>query len=157
MSEKKRMNMSNERQPRHIFTEGDHNFEVMNIINKMSKANNEMYVVSLQEINTTQTEEVYMVATEGKRWLLKSFLDACGITPDKDCNNDYVWEESDCIGKLITATFIHEPNEYINRIGETVKTVQHKIIKIKEYVPNAVEPETKKIETWDDDKDGTQP
>ena len=39
--------------------------------------------------------------------------------------------EKDVLDKEIAGLFLHEPNDYINREGVTVKSTQHKIVEFK--------------------------
>ena len=132
------MDMSEEKQPKRLLSEGWKRFCIMNVKDKnedgsdvLSKGGNKMILVTVQEESTKYSEIIYFVAEPKKRWFLKNLLDAIGITPDKSVDNQYVWEPQNLVGVEIQGLVQHEPNEYINRAGETVKGTQHKIVEFK--------------------------
>ena len=121
------MDMSNEKKPvvKKLLPEGWRKFVINSAEAKISKQGNEMFVVNIGDVKTGYTEDIYLVATQGKRWLLKELLAACGITRGSD--DKYSWDIPDILTKEIAGLVEHEPNEYINRNGETVKTTIHRI------------------------------
>lgn len=126
------MPMENEKRPnvKKLLPEGLRKFKVNSCEAKLSKSGNEMFVINIIDVETSSSDNVYLVATQGKRWLLKEFLSACGIVPDSEGN--YNWDINDVIGKEVSGLVEHEPNEYINRNGDTVKTTVHRINKFEQ-------------------------
>ena len=131
------MNMNSEKRPnvKRLLDEGWRTFRINSGEAKVSKSGNDMFVVNITDIKTGYSEDIYLVATEGKRWLLKEILVACGIP--KDTEGNYTWDIPDIINKEIVGLVEHEPNEYINRNGDTVKTTVHRINKF-DIVSNQV-------------------
>lgn len=121
------MDMSNEKKPvvKKLLPEGWRKFSIKSAEAKVSKQGNDMFVVNICDIETGYTEDIYLVATPGKRWLLKELLASCGINRGSD--DKYSWDIPDILNKEIAGLVEHEPNEYINRSGETVKTTIHRI------------------------------
>lgn len=132
------MSMENEKRPnvKKLLEEGWRKFRINTVEPKISKSGNEMFVINITDDKTSYSEDIYLISKEGKRWLLKELLSACGIT--KDEQGIYNWKESDLIGKEIFGLVEHESQEYINRNGETVKTIQHRINKF-DTVENQIE------------------
>ena len=108
-----------------LLEEGWHTFRVTDIKAQTSKSGNEMFKITLEQPDTGAMEDVYAVRTKGKRWLLKQFLTACGIEEDK--NGAYNWCEEDVLGASVEGKNVPEPNEYINKAGETIKEMRNKI------------------------------
>ena len=126
------MNLDDERAPKKTLPEGWRVFKILAGREQVSKAGNEMIVFNVEDVISGYYEEVYCVTQKGKRWTLKSILVACGIPRNEDGN--YNWEIKDLAGKEILGLVEHQPNDYINRNGETVKGFQHKINDFKKYV-----------------------
>jgi hypothetical protein len=124
-----KMNMSSEVEPkkRILLDEGWRIFNIRSCEDSVSKGGNEMLVIDLLDKITNSLEKVYLVTVPGKRWGLKNLLDACNIQASQD--GVYEFERKDLMGKEVAGLVEHQPNEYINRSGETVKTIQHKIVK----------------------------
>lgn len=127
-----RHDMSNEKAPKKkiLLPEGMHHFKILSVKQATSKSGNEMFIFTIKHMETGYEEDIYAVATEGKRYFLKQILHACGI--DEVCGV-YDWDETNVVNKDIFGIVGHEPNEYINRSGETVKTMQHKIVDVKPF------------------------
>lgn len=127
--------LSNEKAPTRkiLIPVGWREQELKSVIYKNSGAGNPMYVFGLFDDQNRYTTNVYAINVPGKRWALKSIMDSCGY---KSIDNKYDLSEesvkSTTIGKKIMCLFEHEPNDYINRNGETVKGFQHKIVEFKE-------------------------
>lgn len=126
------MSMGNENRPnvKILLEKGWRTFKVNSCEAKLSKSGNEMFVVNITDKDTSYAENIYLVATEGKRWLLKEFLTACGIIADAE--GKYNWDIKDILEKEISGFVDHEPNEYINRNGDTIKTTIHRINKFEQ-------------------------
>ena len=123
-------NMKDEKAPkkRILLPEGMRTSEVIGVIYETAKSGNPMFVFDIKDDDTGHVDKFYCVDVEGKRGNLKMILDACMVMADADGN--YEWDNPDVIGKKIVCEIVHEPNEYINRKGETVKGVQHRIAEI---------------------------
>ena len=123
--------MSDEPKPniKKLLKEGWRKFTILGGVEKVSRERNEMFVLDVQDDETGYNEDWYCVSVKGKRWFLKSILRACNVEAGQD--GIYEWSLDDIIGKSIAGLVEHEPNEYINRKGNTVKTTQHKIQEIK--------------------------
>jgi len=119
------MDMSTEKPPQSLLKEGLRDMVVKAVRNQKSKAGNNMFVFTLQDVETRQEIEVYLVAEPGKRWMLKSLLTACRIVPD--ITDKFIWEDSDVLEKKITCEVVTVEEEWINRDGVTVKTPKSKI------------------------------
>lgn len=121
-------NMSKEKAPKQkmLLPAGWRTFVVKDGKETMSKQNNAMIAFDIKDVETKQEEQVYCLVVEGKRWLLKQLLLACGIKELKD--GSMKWDIMDLIGKEVSGLVVHEPNKYINRDGVEVTTTQHKII-----------------------------
>ncbi len=128
-----KMDMNGESKKKKLLPAGERKFKITACREEVSKAGNEMFVFTFVDILTSQDEEVYAVSTKGKRWFLKSILAACGVEAAED--GVYDWDIPDVIDKTVAAIVNHYPDEYINRKGETVKGVKHKIEDIIETAP----------------------
>ena len=117
--------MSSEQGKKQLLPEGQREFRIKACREEMSKAGNEMFVFTFQDILTGYSEEVYAIAEKGKRWFLKSILDACEIEAAKD--GVYEWDIKDVINQTVLGIVIQFDDEWINRTGQTVKTKKHKI------------------------------
>jgi hypothetical protein len=123
------MEMQGERPPQVLFKEGWREVLIKAIREQKSKAGNDMFVVCIQDKETKDEIEVYMVATQGKRWMLKTFLTACGIKAAAD--GVFIWDFKDVLEKTIQAKIKHEEEEWINREGQTVKTLKSRVTEFK--------------------------
>lgn len=112
-----------------LLPEGWRPFTIKSGEDKESKAGNKMFVFRIEDNETSNQEDIYIVRTEGKRWLLKQMLMAIGVVPDAD--GKFTYEMSDFIGKEVVGKVIHEDNEWVNREGQTIKSKQHKIVEFK--------------------------
>lgn len=116
------MDMSEEKAPkqRTLLAEGDRLMTIVSCEEKKSKAGNMMFVIGFKDDDTGHVTDVYAVAEKGKRWFLKSVLEACGA----DFAN---WDTPEVLDKKLLCTVVHEENDWVNREGENVKSKQHKI------------------------------
>ena len=124
------MDMNEEKRPSYkvLLPEGWRKFKIVGCVEKKSKSGNMMFVFTAEDVDTGYEDTWYAVAEAGKRWFLKTILDACGC-PIKD--GVYEWDIDKVIGKYVMGLVVHEPNEYINREGEKVSTTQHRVQEIK--------------------------
>lgn len=124
--------MGDEKEPRErtLFNEGWNEWEVVSIKHEISKtSNNPMFVIEIAEDQSMKTILVYAVAVEGKQWLLKSFLLACGVSESADGGFD--WDTDDQTGKRIQGFVENEPNTYINRESKEITVLRSKVTKFK--------------------------
>ena len=129
-------NLDNEPKPsrKRLLPQGWRIFQLKSGKETTSKAGNPMFVFEIQDKETEYAEDIYCVSTPGKRWLLKCILSSVGI--ERSTAGTYNWDIPDVLNKDICGLVEHEPNDYINRNGDTVKTVQHRIVDFKKYEPN---------------------
>lgn len=123
-----RNNLGGETPPKKkkLLPEGWRDFKIMACKQAVSKSGNEMFVFHVVDKETGYDEDVYAVSVEGKAWFLKRILEACDAPHNADGVFD--WDISNVINKEVQGLVEHEPNEYINRSGETVKEIQHRIV-----------------------------
>lgn len=120
------MDMSKERKPRELFQEGESVVKILSMEYQTSKNGNPMFKCEIKQEVTGATDTFYFVAEEGKRWLLKSLLDATGQYK-KDKNNNYEFNTENIIGSLVLADIYHEEQPYIKPNGEEIKVKQNRI------------------------------
>ena len=125
------MNMKNEKEPnvKKLLPTGWREFEIVDCVPETSKKGNAMFVFHIRDLATDYVDRVYAIATEGKRWTLKSILTCCGVESGQD--GIYNWDFNSVMNKNILGYVEHEQNVYIDRAGETINTQQHKITKFK--------------------------
>lgn len=126
---KRKDDMSNERPPRPVLSEGWKEFIVTDAVETVSKAGNDMIIVFCQEKETEGVLETYCITTPKKRWLLKGLLSATDMK--KDENGAYEWEASDLIGKIVLGKIKNEDEEWIDREGEKRITKKSSIMEFK--------------------------
>ncbi|MCB1711991.1 MAG: hypothetical protein KDH96_05830 [Candidatus Riesia sp.] len=112
-----------------LLDKGWREFKVVSMMPKLSKQGNQMFVVSVEDTATRTVHDVYCVAEAGKRWVLKSLLTASGLVAND--KGVFKWDIPDVVGRCVMGLVDHEPNSYINRAGDKVDAVQHKIIKFR--------------------------
>ena len=137
--------LSNEKAParKRLLPAGWRLFQLKSGKEETSKAGNPMFKFTIEDQDTQYSEEIYVVRTPGKRWVLKTILEALGIERQVD---GYAYELEDLLNKNIEGEVVHEPNEYVNRLGETVKTIQHKIVGFRKHAVGTLKPEDVKWE-----------
>lgn len=125
-------NWDNEKAPSRkvLLPEGWRNFQIESCEKTTSKSGNMMFKVGLLDEVTQTSTNVYLIAVQGKRWALKQVLDATGVEKQEEDEYDY---SQDLLGQKVSGLIVHEPNDYINRNGEEVKAMQHKVAEFKEY------------------------
>lgn len=135
------MDMSQEKEPvrNDKFDEGRHEFVIHEVEPSMSKKGNEMFIVTLKQEATNKKIQCYLVATPGKRWMLKQLLSSVGI--DKNAEGKYSWDIKDVLGKNVVGIIENVDEEYIDRQGESKKVTKPKVVAF----------ESTQI-AWDDDK-----
>ena len=85
-----------------------------------------MITFEIKQEVTGATDTFYFVAEEGKRWLLKSLLDATGQYK-KNNENQYEFDTEKVVGSLVMADIYHEEQPYIKPNGEEIKVKQNRI------------------------------
>jgi hypothetical protein len=140
------MDMNGEKAPKRkrLLPEGWRDFTIVGCHPEKSKAGNDMFVFSVTDELTGYTEDIYAIATPGKRWYLKMILAACDCSASSD--GVYNWDIPDVINKRISGLVEHEPNNYIDRDGVTQNGIQHRIVEIKKRELNEAEEEWAKQE-----------
>jgi len=143
-----KMDMSKETAPKrkYLLPEGWRRFTILSCEPSVSKSGNAMFLIDVQDDEKNYVDTLYAVSVEGKRWFLKMILTACGIPAGQD--GVYDWEAKNIIGKKVMGLVEHEPNEFINREGITVKTTQHRIVEFK--TPNEAQAYTETEKAWDE-------
>ena len=132
------MDMSKERKPRELFKEGESVVKILSMEYQTSKNGNPMFKCEIKQEVTGATDTFYFVAEEGKRWLLKSLLDATGQYK-KNNENQYEFDTEKVVGSLVMADIYHEEQPYIKPNGEEIKVKQNriKIFKKSEYTADS--------------------
>jgi len=127
------MNMNEEKEPKLkiLLPKGWQKFIIKKCYESKSKAGNVMFIFDVLHVksNSLLIDEIYAVATPGKRWFLKSILSVCGISASEDGN--YSWDIPDVIDKEFMGFVEHEDNQYYNREGTLVQEKVSRIIRIK--------------------------
>jgi hypothetical protein len=108
-------------------------FEIVTGDDKPSKKGNPMFTLQIKDEQTGIVVPIYLIRTPGKRWNLKQVLEALDIKKQDDDDYNYLPE---IIGKKIMGEVVHEPNEWINRNGDPVTTMQHRVSLFKTYTSN---------------------
>lgn len=121
------MNMNEEKKPniKKLMPEGWQSVKITECTESKSKAGNLMFITELTfKEQLGYSENIYLVGEQGKRWMLKKLLSACGIEAAAD--GIYKWNPEEIIGKEIRVLVEHEDNEYIDRNGNEVKRKQNR-------------------------------
>lgn len=123
-----RMDFSDEPDKKKLLPEGWRRFQITQCIESISKAGNQMFQFKLKDIETEQVEEVFAIATQGKRWFLKSILKACDVKAGQD--GIYEWDIENVLDKIIAGRVQHINESWINREGESIAAKKAKIVEI---------------------------
>lgn len=127
------MNMSGEKEMGMLLPKGWRNFEILTCVEDLSKAGNKMFKIEIADVETGNRENIYPIATQGKRWYLKQLLTACSIAAGQD--GVYKWDIADIIGKIVYGQVAHYEDEWINRENQKVVTTKHKITRFEALPP----------------------
>jgi len=127
------MNMKNERKPSKLIPAGEREFKVIVMEEKKSKAGNMMFVTTIEDNETKGTMDVYLIAEEGKRWMLKNLLSCVNVSAAKD--GVYKFDIKDVVGQRVRAIIEHVEEEWINREGQTIKSPKAKLL---EFIPTNI-------------------
>lgn len=130
---KYQMDMSKESEKKKVLPEGLRNFTITACEEQTSKAGNQMFMFTMTDEETRQEDEVYAIATPGKRWFLKQILAACGVPASED--GVYDWDIKDVIGKEVQGLVMHQKEKWVNREGEEVESVKSKIVEVQAVEP----------------------
>lgn len=138
--------MSGEKPPKRLLPTGWRRFKIIKCEEGTSKTGNEKFVFTVSDVLSGYAEELHLSAVQGKRWQLKKILGSLNLSAAQD--GVYDWDIPMVIGREFSGLVEHEPNEYINRAGETVKGTQSRIVDFKFFS----EDPNKKSEdvSWDD-------
>lgn len=114
--------------------EGYHDLEVVTIVEGTSKAGNPKFTVNFASaVDPESGLQQDLTNIQGKRWLLRQLIEACGIEPEKneEGRKIYDWDISDIEGKTVTAKIIHDKTPFIGRDGNEVIIPKSKIVEFK--------------------------
>jgi len=131
-----KMDMSKESKKKVLLPEGWRAFKIIGCEEKVSKQGNDMFVFTFLDLETMTQDEIYAIATQGKRWFLKSVLAACGVAAAQD--GVYEWDMQDVMNKVISGYVEHEEEEWINRKGESIVSKKSKVTDITEAGPEDI-------------------
>jgi len=121
------MDMSEEKAPniKRLMPEGWQLVTITKCTEATSKARNLMFITELTfKEQLDYSENIYLVGEQGKRWMLKKLLAACGIEAAAD--GVYKWNPEEIIGKEIRVFVEHEDNTWINRDGDEITKKQNR-------------------------------
>lgn len=117
--------MSGEKRPPQLLPEGARLVRVTEMMLGKSKADNEQYITTIEDVKTHKSMVIYLVAVPKKRWMLKSLLDACECPASQD--GVYNFEVPSIIGKSVIAMVEHFQEPWINTKGENVTNTKAKV------------------------------
>lgn len=108
--------------------EGMVDVEIVKMVEGISKTKNSKYIVDfVSAVDAGDGLQQDLTNIQGKRWLLRQLIEACGIEPriviDEETGKErkkYDWEVEDIEGHTVSAKVIHEPNDWTDR-----KNVEH--------------------------------
>lgn len=128
------MDMSGEKEvtERELFPEGWRKLQITNVEPKKSKAGNDMLEITLLDVAEQKQDVIYAIMEQGKRWLLKKILSACGVKVEE--GEIYTFELSDMVDKVIMGKNKHIDDSYIDRQGNTVDKKKNKIQDFDKYI-----------------------
>lgn len=110
--------MSNESKPSGILPEGERAVRIIDLEETVSKSGNNMFIATVEDIETKDTQKVYLVNEPKKRWMLKSVLEACNAPKNEEGAFD--WSPEDILGKKISCMVVHYQEPWINREGKEI-------------------------------------
>ena len=111
------MDMSKEKAMTELFNDGEQKLKILSMEEGTSKAGNSQFLTEIMCLSNGATGIFYLVAVEGKRWLLKSLLEATGAY-EKDGDNNYTFDTDDIIGKVVGGQVVNVDEEYYDNYGE---------------------------------------
>lgn len=110
-----------------LMPEGWNTVLVVDVTIETSKQGNEMWVIVTEHPETGSVDKTYAVTNKKTGWVFSSFLKACGYKRNAQGIYENV-EPINCIEISVDAQNKPEPNEFINRDGETVKEMRNKFV-----------------------------
>lgn len=128
------MDMSKEQAPNALLTEGWHEFKCVDMVPEVSKKGNDMFVSDFVHVKSDKHIKVWLVSTEGKRWMLKQLLEACGVVRSED--GKYNWDFPNVINKSVLGYIQNIEESFINRDGAEIKTQKSKLVEFKAFNGN---------------------
>jgi len=114
--------------------EGWYDLEVVTMKTGISKSNNPKYIINFASADDpTNGLQQNLTNIQGKRWLLRQLLEACGIEPEKNKEGRkiYDWDVADVEGKTVSAKIIHDKTPFIGRDGNERIAPKAKIMEFK--------------------------
>lgn len=111
-------NMKDEKKPAGLLPEGLRLVRVTEMIKGVSKAGNNQFVTTIEDIKTRKSMQVWLVAEPKKRWMLKTLLTAVGVPAGAD--GVYDWSTTDVIGKVVLAQVEHFKEPWVNKEAKEV-------------------------------------
>ena len=114
--------------------EGWYDLEVVTMKTGISKSNNPKYIINFASADDpTNGLQQNLTNIQGKRWLLRQLLEACGIEPEKNKEGHkiYDWDVADVEGKTVSAKIIHDKTPFIGRDGNERIAPKAKIMEFK--------------------------
>lgn len=114
--------------------EGYQDLEIVTMIEGTSKAGNSKFTINFASaINPNNGLQQDLTNIQGKRWLLRQLLEACGIIPVENAEGRkiYDWDISDVEGHTVSAKIIHDKTPFIGRDGKEVIIQKAKIIEFR--------------------------
>jgi hypothetical protein len=130
------INYDAEKSPKRILPQGWRKFVVLSGSEGTSKAGKPKVILTIKDVEAEYVEEVHLSTQPGTAWVWGHLVKACGIGKEQAPT----WEI--ICNKEIMGLIEHEPNEYIDREGNTVKTMQHRYVDFKGREKTAWEDET---------------
>lgn len=111
--------------------------EIVTMVEGTSKAGNSKFTINFAStINPNNGLQQDLTNIQGKRWLLRQLLEACGIDPkkNKEGREIYNWDIADVEGKIVSAKIVHDKTPFIGRDGNEIVIPKAKIVEFKKIV-----------------------
>lgn len=122
------MDMSKEKAPREVFLTGRQRLQILSMEDTTSSKGNRMFVVEFLCIGNGATDTFYLIAEQGKRWLLKSLIEAVGVY-QKDDFGIYTFDPEKIVNKEVDGEVVNYDEDWVNPEGNTVKLKKNRITK----------------------------
>ena len=116
--------------------EGYHDLEIVTMTEGTSKKGNPKYIINFgSAVTPANGLQQDLTNIQGKRWLLRQLLEACGIEPkeNKEGRKIYDWKISDVEGRTVSAKIIHDKTPFIGRDGNEIIIPKAKIVEFKKF------------------------
>lgn len=110
--------MSQEKKPSGMLPAGERVVMVTDLEDTVAKSGNKMFIATVEDVVTGESQKVYLVNEPKKRWMLKALLDACNVPKSADGKHD--WSPEDVLGKKIACMVTHYQEPWITREGKEV-------------------------------------